>query len=60
VSNPLLTCIDLINYHKSIGGLNRVATIVNELSEEVDINNINLSIFDIGQKADLQRLGFLW
>lgn len=60
VSNPLLTCIDLINYNKSVGGINRVATIINELSEEVNINNINSSIFDVGQKADLQRLGYLW
>lgn len=60
VSDPLLTCIDLINYNKSIGGLNRASTIINELSDEVDVTSIDKEIFDLAQKADLQRLGYLW
>jgi predicted transcriptional regulator of viral defense system len=60
VSNPILTCIDLINYHKTIGGINRAATIINELSEEIDVKNINKQILNISAKADLQRLGYFW
>lgn len=60
VSDPLLTCIDLINYKKSVGGLNRASTIINELSDEVNILNMDSTIFELAQKADLQRLGYLW
>ncbi len=60
VSNPLLTCIDLLNYNKTIGGLNRASTIINELSDEINIDNLNSKIFDLASNADLQRLGFLW
>lgn len=60
VSNPILTSIDLINYYKTIGGLNRAVSIINELSEEIELKNINNKILDIASKADLQRLGYIW
>ena len=60
VSNPLLTCIDLIKYHKTIGGLNRAVTIINELSEEIREKDIDDGIFNVATNADLQRLGYIW
>ena len=60
ISDPVLTCIDLINYHKTIGGINRAATVINELSEEIDINAIDKDILSLSPKADIQRLGYLW
>lgn len=60
LSDKLLTCIDLVNYQKSIGGLNRAVTIINELSEEIEPNKIDDTIFEIASQADLQRIGYLW
>jgi len=57
VSNPVLTCLDLINYHKKIGGLNRASTVINELVEE--ISEFQTDVFKIASNADLQRLGYL-
>ena len=39
ISNPLLTAADLVQYQQHVGGLSRVATILEELSEQIDINN---------------------
>ncbi len=60
VSDPVLTCLDLINYHKTIGGFNRAATVINELSEEIDKSEINDNILNLSSKANMQRLGYLW
>lgn len=60
VSSPILTCVDIINYNKTIGGLNRAATIINELSEVINVEDINRGILNIGGKTDLQRLGYIW
>ncbi|GJG26890.1 type IV toxin-antitoxin system AbiEi family antitoxin domain-containing protein [Segatella baroniae] len=38
ISNPLLTAADLVQYQQHEGGLSRVATILEELSEQIDIN----------------------
>jgi len=60
VSDPLLTCLDLISYYKTVGGFNRVATIINELSEEINTNDIASSIIQLAPGANIQRLGYLW
>jgi len=60
VSDPILTCLDLINYHKTIGGFNRLATVINELSEEINDHQISSDILQLAPKADIQRLGYLW
>jgi len=59
ISNPILTATDLIHFEKRVGGMNRVATILNELTEVIQakdfveelIHNIPVSAF--------QRLGYL-
>jgi len=60
VSSPILTCVDLINYYKTIGGINRATTIINELSEEIEVNDLSEKILSIAPKRDLQRLGYIW
>ncbi len=60
LSDPILTCLDLINYHKTIGGLNRASTVINELSEEIIENDITIDILQLAPFADIQRLGYLW
>jgi predicted transcriptional regulator of viral defense system len=60
VSDPILTCLDLISYHKTIGGFNRVATVINELSEDISENEIAYGMLQLASNATIQRLGYLW
>lgn len=56
ISIPELTAFDVVIYAKNVGGINRVATILNELAEFIDFKNIDIKLFDI---AIIQRLGYL-
>jgi predicted transcriptional regulator of viral defense system len=59
VSTPELTAIDLLLYIKNVGGINRVATVLNELAEVMDFGKISLDFFQYVNMADIQRLGYL-
>jgi predicted transcriptional regulator of viral defense system len=59
VSTPLLTAIDLINYEKKIGGLNRASTIINELVETIKLKDMNEELVKYATTSSLQRLGFI-
>ena len=59
VSSPELTAFDLILYEKEIGGINRAATVLNELAEELTFRDMDISIFDNTPVAVVQRLGYL-
>jgi predicted transcriptional regulator of viral defense system len=59
VSNPILTAIDLINYEKRIGGLNRAVTIINELLENIKTKDITKELVAYSSAATLQRFGFI-
>ena len=59
ISNPLLTAIDLINYEKKIGGLNRASTVINELLETVKRNDVSKELINYASVSSLQRLGFI-
>jgi predicted transcriptional regulator of viral defense system len=59
VSNPMLTAIDLINYEKKIGGLNRASTVISELLETVKRNDVNKELINYASVSTLQRLGFI-
>ena len=37
ISNPLLTAADLVQNQQHVGGLSRVATILEELTDQIDI-----------------------
>lgn len=60
ISTPELTAFDLVQYENRIGGLNRVAQILSELSEAIDINRLQILLK--GNEipyAYVQRLGFI-
>ena len=45
---------------KTVQGFNRVASIIYELSEEIDDQYLSTDIFSLAGKLDIQRLGYLW
>lgn len=59
VSNPALTATDLVQFEKRIGGLNRAATVLNELSEVINPNDFTSTLLEHVPVTALQRLGFL-
>ena len=58
-SSPELTAIDLVQYARSIGGLSRAATVLQELVEVMDVSKITEEILDYTTVSTLQRLGFM-
>lgn len=59
ISNPVLTAIDLIQYAKRVGGLNRVATVLAELSENIKPGCFDTNLLRQVPVTSLQRLGYL-
>jgi len=59
VSCPELTAFDVIIYEKNIGGINRVATILSELAETLNFENISVEFLKSLNVAIIQRLGYL-
>lgn len=59
VSNPILTAVDLINYEKRIGDLNRAATVINELLNNVKPKDITQEVVAYANATTLQRFGFI-
>lgn len=59
VSNAALTAGDLIQYEKRIGGMNRAATVLNELAEAIKPTDFSSSLLTHVQVTALQRLGYL-
>lgn len=59
VSSPELTALDIVHYSDRIGGLNRTATILQELAESLDAKKLAQAAQRYGQIATIQRLGFL-
>lgn len=59
ISNPLLTAADLVQRQQHVGGLSRVATILEELVEQIDIQNQFDTLVPYVKKVVWQRLGYL-
>ena len=59
VSSPELTAIDLIENEKSIGGLNRVCTVLNELADVMNLDSLDDSFFKTSTIPVFQRLGYI-
>jgi len=59
VSNPELTAIDLLQYEKHIGGLNRAASVIYELSEVISAEKITEEFISFLPVVMLQRLGYI-
>ena len=59
VSKPELTAADLITFQKDIGGLNRACTILYELAESINFEQLDKLFFDYVPTSTIQRLGYL-
>ncbi|MCK6639434.1 MAG: type IV toxin-antitoxin system AbiEi family antitoxin [Bacteroidia bacterium] len=59
VSKPVLTLVDLVRFEKHIGGINRAANVINELSRMVRTDDINDDLPDHAHVTTLQRLGYI-
>ena len=59
ISNPLLTAFDLVQFDNRIGGLNRAATVLSELVEEIMPESIQKSVISKMHVTIVQRLGFV-
>ena len=59
VSSPEATAIDLIRYARSIGGLDRAMTVIQELAESMNAAKLIAAINAEGNLVCAQRLGWL-
>lgn len=59
VSSPELTALDLFQYGKRVGGLNRIGTVLNELTEEFRPERINYEFVKLSSVSSIQRLGYM-
>jgi len=59
ISNPVLTATDLIQFEKRVGGLSRVATVLNELAEVIKPEDFNTLLIENTSVTVLQRLGYV-
>lgn len=59
VASPELTALDIVFFLESIGGLNRVATVLDELAENINPEKLASTAKRYGQITSVQRLGYL-
>ncbi|MBK8349113.1 MAG: hypothetical protein IPL08_16415 [Saprospiraceae bacterium] len=59
ISNLGLTATDLIQFEKRIGGINRAATVINELSETMTSADFDAVLLANAPVTALQRLGYI-
>jgi predicted transcriptional regulator of viral defense system len=59
ISNAVLTATDLIQFEKRMGGINRVATVLNELAEVIKPDDFNELIMTSVPVSAFQRLGYI-
>ena len=60
VSNPAVTAMDLVAYASRVGGLDRVLTILQELSEKITPHMLVEAAKKETQLSHIQRLGWLF
>ncbi|MCD4773470.1 MAG: type IV toxin-antitoxin system AbiEi family antitoxin [Bacteroidales bacterium] len=58
VSSPEKTAFDMVQYHKRIGGLNRILPILEDLTETIKPSLLSKTA-KTQKKTNIQRLGFL-
>ena len=59
ISNAALTACDLVQFEKRVGGLNRAATVLNELTEAIKGSDFSQLLLQHVHVTTLQRLGYL-
>ena len=59
ISNSLLTAADLVQNQQHVGGLSRVATLLEELTEQIDIDSQLPALIPFVKTVTWQRLGYI-
>lgn len=59
VSKPILTAVDLVNYEKKIGGLNRASIVISELIESISRKDITTELINYATISTIQRFGYI-
>lgn len=59
ISSPELTSLDLVNYYNEVGGFNRVATIIEELKEVIQADQLIETAKRYDEISVVQRLGYV-
>jgi predicted transcriptional regulator of viral defense system len=59
IASPALTVVDLIHHQNKLGGINRVLSVIEELTEETKEADLNELLNWYPYKSTLQRSGFL-
>jgi predicted transcriptional regulator of viral defense system len=59
ISNAALTACDLVQFEKRVGGINRVASVLNELTEAIKVSDFSLMLLKHVHVTTMQRLGYL-
>lgn len=59
ISSPALTAIDLIHHQSKLGGISRMLAVLEELTEEINQEDIQNLLTWYPYKSSLQRLGFI-
>lgn len=59
ISGPELTAMDLVLYQHEVGGLSRVGTVLNELAEDLDFEQVDSEFFSFFPATIVQRLGYI-
>lgn len=59
VSSPELTALDLINHYDTVGGFDRIATVLHELTENIRAEKLLESAKHYKKAVVVQRMGYL-
>lgn len=59
VATPELIAIDLLKFPKHAGGMNNIATVLSELVESINVNKLIELAEKLGERHQLQRLGYI-
>jgi predicted transcriptional regulator of viral defense system len=59
VSTPAVTALDLVRFSRSIGGLDTVLTVLEELVEKITSDDLLKAAQQESQRSQVQRLGWL-
>ena len=59
VATPELIAIDLLKFPKHAGGMNNIATVLSDLIENINVLNLITLAETMGERCQLQRLGYI-
>lgn len=59
ISSPEMTALDLVAFEDKVGGMNRVCSVLNDLSESINFSNIPDEFLEIYPIPVYQRLGYI-